>query len=291
MNKPYNIINSITSNSNKTLKDLMRISRITLLLIAAFTLNAPAMAGDAVATVNGKPIKQSLFDFIVKDATDHGQKVDDNVHDVIISKLISSELVIQEAQKSGIDKKPDYIAKEELTRRELLVNVYIQDYLKNHPVSEADTKAAYEKFKTELGDKEYNARHILLGSEAEAKDVIAQLNKGGDFSKIAKEKSKDPGSKDKAGDLGWFSLSGMVKPFGDAVAKLQKGNITSDPVQTQFGWHVIKLDDVREMKAPPYDKVKESLQKQLSQRQLEKMLTDLRAKATIVDNTKTAAKK
>lgn len=269
----------------------MKISRITLMLIATLSFSASAFAGDVAATVNGKPIKQSLFDFIVKDATDHGQKVDDNVRDVIMSKLISSELVLQEAQKAGIDKKPDYIAKEELTRRELLVNVYIQDYLRNHPVSDSDTKAAYEKFKTELGDKEYNARHILLASETEAKDVIAQLNKGGDFSKIAKEKSIDPGSKEKGGDLGWFALGGMVKPFGEAVSKLQKGRTTSDPIQTQFGWHVIKLDDVREMKAPPYDKVKESLQKQLSQRQLEKMLTDLRAKATIVDNTKPAAKK
>lgn len=267
----------------------MKLSRITLLLLATLSFSASAIAGDAVAMVNGKPIKQSLFDFIVKDATDHGQKVDDNVRDVIMSKLISSELVLQEAQKSGMDKKPDYLAKEELTRRELLVNVYIQDYMKNHPVSESDTKAAYEKFKTELGDKEYNARHILVASEAEAKDVIAQLNKGGDFSKIAKEKSIDPGSKEKGGDLGWFALGGMVKPFGEAVAKLQKGKV-SDPVQTQFGWHVIKLDDVRELKAPAYDKVKENLQKQLGQRQLEKMLTDLRAKATVVDNTKPAKK-
>ena len=269
----------------------MKTSRITLLLLATLSFSASAFAGDAVATVNGKPIKQSLFDFIVKDATDHGQKVDDNVRDVIMSKLISSELVLQEAQKSGMDKKPDYLAKEELTRRELLVNVYIQDYMKSHPVSESDTKAAYEKFKTELGDKEYNARHILVASEAEAKDVIAQLNKGGDFSKIAKEKSIDPGSKEKGGDLGWFALGGMVKPFSEAVSKLQKGKLSTDPVQTQFGWHVIKLDDIRELKAPPYDKVKDNLQKQLGQRQLEKMLTDLRAKATIVDNTKSASKK
>lgn len=269
----------------------MKISKITLLLIATLSFTASAIAGDAVATVNGKPIKQSLFDFIVKDATDHGQKVDDNVRDVIMSKLISSELVLQEAQKSGMDKKPDYLAKEELTRRELLVNVYIQDYMKSHPVSESDTKAAYEKFKTELGDKEYNARHILVASEAEAKDVIAQLNKGGDFSKIAKEKSIDPGSKEKGGDLGWFALGGMVKPFSEAVSKLQKGKSSTEPVQTQFGWHVIKLDDIRELKAPPYDKVKDNLQKQLGQRQLEKMLTDLRAKATIVDNTKSASKK
>ena len=268
----------------------MKISRITLLLIASLSFSASAFAGDVAATVNGKPIKQSLFDFIVKDATDHGQKVDDNEREVIMSKLISSELILQEAQKAGLDKKPDYLIKEEFAKRDLLVNLYMQDYIKTHPVSEADTKAAYEKFKTELGDKEYSARHILVASEAEAKDVIAQLNKGGHFAKIAKEKSIDPGSKEKGGDLGWFALGGMVKPFGDAVSKLQKGKTSNEPVQTQFGWHVIKLEDVRELKAPAYEKVKDGLQKQLTQRQVEKMMTDLRAKATIVDNNKSTKK-
>jgi peptidyl-prolyl cis-trans isomerase C len=269
----------------------MKIVQSTSLLLAALILANPVYAAEtAVAKVNGKPIKQSLFDYIVKDASNHGQKVDDNVREVIMSKLISSELVLQEAQKAGMDKKPDYIAKEELMRRELLVNSYIQDYMSKHPVSESDTSAAYEKFKTELGDKEYSARHILVATETEAKDIITQLNKGADFSKIAKEKSKDPGSKEKGGELGWFSLGGMVKPFSEGVAKLSKGALTTEPVQTQFGWHVIKLDDVREMKAPPYDKVKEGLQKQLAQRQLEKMLTELRSKATVVDNSKTTKK-
>lgn len=259
-----------------------------LFLIASFVLiSYTAIAAEPViVTVNGKPIKQSMLDFIIKDANEHGQKVDDNVKEVIISKLISSELLLQEATKAGIDKKPEYQMREELARRELLVSAYLQDYVKNHPVSESDTKAAYEKFKQELGDKEYKASHILLASETEAKDVIAQINKGADFGKIAKEKSRDPGSKEKNGDLGWFSLSGMVKPFSEAVGKLQKGSLTSDPVQTQFGWHVIKLEDARDLKAPPYEKVKESLQKQLAKRQLEKMMVDLRAKATIVDNNK-----
>ncbi|HZV98459.1 MAG TPA: peptidylprolyl isomerase [Methylophilaceae bacterium] len=252
---------------------------------AAFGLLQPAQAADSVATVNGKPIKQSLVDYIVRDATSRGQKIDDSVREVIVSKLITSELVYQDAQRLGLDKQPDYIAKEELTRRELLVNTYLQDYLKKNPVSEADIKAAYDKYKGEMGDKEYSARHILVSSEAEAKDIIAQLGKGGDFAKIAKEKSKDPGSKDKGGDLGWFSPGGMVKPFSDAVTKLQKGTVTQAPIQTQFGWHVIKLEDVRDLQPPPYDKVKEGLQKQLQQRQLEKLLTDLRAKAKVVENT------
>jgi len=263
----------------------------TTLLITSLGMFPVAQAADAaVATVNGKPIKQSLLDFIVKDAGSHGQKIDDNTRSIIVSKLISNELVYQEALRQGLDKQSDFIAKEELTRRELLVNAYLQDYLKKNPVSEADTKSAYEKFKTEVGDKEYSARHILVATEAEAKDVIAQLAKGGDFAKIAKEKSKDPGSKDKGGDLGWFSPGGMVKSFGDAVVRLQKGLYTTVPVQTQFGWHVIKLEDIRDAQPPAYDKVKENLQKQLQQRQLEKLLTDLRAKAKIVDNSATPAK-
>ena len=263
----------------------------TTLLIAFLGMLPVAQAADAaVATVNGKPIKQSLLDFIVKDAGSRGQKIDDSTRSIIVSKLISNELVYQEAQRQGLDKQSDFIAREELARRELLVNAYLQDYLKKNPVSEADIKSAYEKFKTEVGDKEYSARHILVGTEAEAKDIIAQLAKGGDFAKIAKEKSKDTGSKDKGGDLGWFSPGGMVKSFGDAVVKLQKGLYTTVPVQTQFGWHVIKLEDIRDAQPPTYDKVKENLQKQLQQRQLEKLLTDLRAKAKIVDNSATPAK-
>ncbi|HEY0268798.1 MAG TPA: peptidylprolyl isomerase, partial [Methyloradius sp.] len=143
-------------------------------------------------------------------------------------------------------------------------------------------------YKKQLGDKEYSASHILVATEGEAKDIIAQLGKGGDFAKIAKDKSKDPGSQEKGGDLGWFSLGGMVKPFGDAVSKLQKGGITQTPVQTQFGWHVIKLNDIRDAQPPAYDKVKDDLQKRLQQQKLEKLLGDLRAKAKITD---TAAKK
>ena len=260
--------------------------------VAALTMLQTAQAAESsVATVNGKAIKQSLVDYITKDATARGQTVDANVREIIVSKLITSELVYQEAQRIGLDKQPDYIAKEELSRRELLVNTFLADYLKKNPVSEADIKAAYEKFKVEMGNKEYSARHVLVATEAEAKDIIAQLAKGGDFAKIAKEKSKDQGSKEKGGDLGWFSPGGMVKPFSDAVVKLQKGLYTTVPVQTQFGWHVIKLEDIRDSQPPAYDKVKEGLQKQLQQAQLEKLLIDLRSKAKIVESGSTTPKK
>ncbi len=253
----------------------------TLIAVAILSLTSTAFAADNVATVNGKPIKQSLFDYIAKDATARGQKVDAPVKEAIVNKLVDSELVSQEAQKLGLDKQADYIAREELSRRELLTGAFLQDFVKKNPVSDADSKAAYEQYKKAYGDKEYSAQHILVKTEAEAKDVIAQLGKGGNFAKIAKEKSMDPGSKDKGGDLGWFSPATMVKPFSEAVAELQKGAVTATPVQTQFGWHVIKLIDTRPSQPLTYDKVKDGLQKNLQQRNLEKMMADLRSKAKI----------
>lgn len=253
----------------------------TLIAAAILSLAPSAFAADAIATVNGKQIKQSVYDVITKDITASGQKIDDNTKNAIINELVSSELVYQEAQRLGLDKQPEFLVREELGRRKLLTNVFLQDYLKKNPVSDADTKAAYEQYKKAYGDKEYNARHILVKTEAEAKDIIAQLNKGSDFAKLAKEKSLDPGSKDKGGDLGWFSPASMVKPFSDVAANLQKGAISASPVQTQFGWHVIKLIDTRPAQPLAYEKVKDGLQKNLQQRQLEKMMSELRSKAKI----------
>lgn len=253
----------------------------TLITVAILTLSPATFAADSIATVNGKPIKQSVYDYIAKDAAARGQKVDDQVKQAITQKLIDSEIVYQEAQKLGLDKNPDYVAREELARRELLTSMYLQDFVKKNPISDADTKAAYEEYKKAYGEKEFNAKHILVKTEAEAKDIIAKLGKGGDFAKLAKEKSIDPGSKDKGGDLGWFSPATMVKPFSDAVSILQKGATTASPVQTQFGWHVIRLVDTRAAQPVEYDKMKENLQKGLQQRNLEKMLTELRSKAKI----------
>jgi len=253
----------------------------TLIAVAAFSVAPAVLAADSVATVNGKPIKQSIYDVISKDITANGQKIDDNTKSAIINELISSELIYQEAQKQGLDKQPDFVVREELARRKLLTSAYLQDYVKKNPVSDADTKAAYEQYKKAYGDKEYSARHILVKTEAEAKDIIAQLNKGGDFAKIAKEKSIDPGSKDKGGDLGWFSPASMVKPFSDVAVNLQKGATSANPVQTQFGWHVIRLVDIRPAQPLPYEKLKDGIQKNLQQRNLEKMMADLRSKAKI----------
>ena len=261
----------------------MQMNKI-LIAVAAFSsisFSQITLAADSAAMVNGKSVKQSWVDYITKDAVARGQKPSDGMRNAIINELVGSELAYQEAVKQGLDKNPDFVANQELAERKLLVNVFLQDFMKKNPITEADKKAAYEEYKKELGEKEYNAKHILVKTEAEAKDILAQINKGGDFAKLAKEKSIDPGSKEKGGDLGWFSPAGMVKPFSDAVTSLKKNTLADAPVQTQFGWHVIKLVDSRATQVPTYDKVKEGLERTLQQRKLEKMMIGLKEKAKI----------
>ncbi len=260
----------------------MKINQLFIALATFSALSfAPALyAADAAATVNGKPIKQSWVDFIMKDAQARGQK-GDGLRNAVINELVGSELAFQEAVKQGIDKNSDLMIAEEIGHRKLVVNAFLADFMKKNAVTDADKKEAYEQYKKELGDKEYSARHILVKTEAEATDILAQIKKGSDFGKLAKEKSLDPGSKEKGGDLGWFSPAGMVKPFSDAVTGLKKGEVTTAPIQTQFGWHVIKLVDSRATQVPSYDKVKDGLERTLQQRKLEKMMLGLKEKAKI----------
>jgi peptidyl-prolyl cis-trans isomerase C len=254
----------------------------TALLISFTSFNLQAAD---IATVNGKPIKQSLMDYIVKNATDAGKQVDDNSRANIIDKLITNEVIDQEAQKIGIDKQPDFLAREELALHELRINAYLEDFIKKNPIDDKSLQAEYAKQNAEFNGKEYKASHILVKTEDEAKEIIQQLAKGSDFASIAKDKSIDLGSKDGGGDLGWFSTANMVKPFGDAVVKLGNGNFTPAPIKTEFGWHVIKLQDTRDTKPPTFESVKDNLHKTLLGQQLDKLVNSLKAKATIVNNT------
>ncbi len=242
------------------------------------------------ATVNGKPIKQSHVDFILKEASAGGQQLNPNAEDVVVNRLIVNEVVYQEAQRAGIDKQPDFQTRQELANRELLIQAYYQDYIKKNPISDTDLKAEYEKFKTQWGSKEYKSSQILVKTEQEAKDIITQLSKNGDFAKIAKEKSIDA-SKERGGDFGWLPRGRMPRAYGEAVSKLSKGLYTTVPVQTQFGWHVIRLDDVRDAPPPSFDTVSGELRVAMQKQLIDKLVTDLRAKAKIVDNTPSKAKK
>lgn len=249
----------------------------------------PAASNDKAAiVVNGSPISQSRIDILVKDRAAQGQPNSPELLKNIKEDLITREIIVQEATKKGLQNDPEIMTQMDLVKQGVLVRAYIQDYIKNNPVSDDALKAEYDKIKSQMGDKEYKVRHILVGSEQEAKTLIDQLKKGGKFEKLATEKSKDPGSKAKGGDLDWISLAAVVKPFGDALKELKKGQYTVTPVQSQFGWHVIKLEDTRPVQAPPFDEVKNTLRQRMQQQQAEKAVLALRSNAKVEDKTASA---
>ena len=240
-----------------------------------------AQSASAVAKVNGKEIPQSRADFVVKTNVAQGQVDSPDLRARVREVLIRNEILSQEASKKGLDKNPDYLMQIELNRQEALVNAFIQDFIKSNPIGDDQVKGEYDRAKAQAGDKEYKARHILVKDEAEAKQIIAQIKKGGNFEKIAAQKSEDPGSKDKGGDLDWAPGGRYVAPFSDALKKLKKGQLTDAPVKTDFGYHVIRLDDERATQVPPLDQVKPQIQQGLQRQQIDKLLTELRGKAKI----------
>jgi peptidyl-prolyl cis-trans isomerase C len=243
---------------------------------------APKAASTAgrIATVNGVVIPKSRADAMIKDRTQQGMPDSEDLRKAVREQLISTELIVQDANRKGIAKSAEVQSQIDLARQQVIVRAYLQNFLKTHPVGDDVVKAEYEKIRGQMGDKEYKVRHILVEKEADAKDIVAKLKKGEKFEDLAKV-SKDPGSKDRGGDLDWNTPTSYVKPFADAMTKLEKGKYTETPVQTQFGWHVIQLDDVRPMKFPGLDEVKPGLQQRLQQQMLEKSLADMRAKAKI----------
>lgn len=249
-------------------------------LAAACLLLMPAAWAQGVK-VNGKEIPQSRFDAGVKSRVSQGQPDTPELRNNVRDALINQEIIAQEALKRGLNKKPDVAAAIDINRQDILVNAYVQDYLERNPVTEDTLKKEYERIKGQLGGREYKARHILVENENDAKEIIAQIRKGASFEKLAAERSKDTGTKDRGGDLDWSVPGNFVKPFGDALAKLKKGQMTEAPVQSNFGWHVIRLDDERAYQAPAYDAVKQNLQRSLQQQMVQKMLAELRSKAKV----------
>jgi peptidyl-prolyl cis-trans isomerase C len=231
-------------------------------------------------TVNGKPIPRSRLDFIVKQRTAQGQPDTDQARQSILDNLITQEAVAQEAERRGYGKKPEVRTQLDLLRQQVLVQAMVQDHLKAHPVKDEEMLAEYNKLKASRSDKEYQARHILVDKETEATEIIAQLKKGSKFEELAKQ-SKDPGSKDKGGELGWSSPQNFVKPFAEALAKLEKGKYTETPVQTQFGWHVIQLDDVRTTQFPSFETVKQQMVSRMQEQEVQKLVREIRGKAKI----------
>jgi peptidyl-prolyl cis-trans isomerase C len=238
-------------------------------------------ASPAEVTVNGSVITQATVDQVLKQRL-NGQPAPPEARKAIIDNLVLQTVVAQEGAKLGLDKTPEFVAEMENIRMSALANAYIEDYVKKNTPSDEALKTEYERLKAASAGTEYKARHILVEKEADAKAIIATLKKTpAAFEKLAKEKSKDPGSKATGGDLGWFDAQRMVPEFSAAVAKLEKGKFTEEPVKTQFGYHVILLEDSRKPEPPPLDAVKAQLSQQLLQQNVKKQVESLKAAAKV----------
>jgi len=241
-----------------------------------------ASKGPAAATVNGTAISQRTVDMIAKQGAASGRPDTPETRKSIIDQLALQMVVAEEAIKKGLDKTPEVAEQIDAVKQSVLAKAYVQDFIKNSPVTDETVKAEYDRIKATITGTEYKARHILVEKESEARDIIGRLRKEpGAFAKLAMEKSKDQGSKANGGDLGWFDLSRMVPEFGAAVSKLDKGKFTQEPIKTQFGYHVILLEDSKPIEAPPLEEVKPQLTQQLQQQNLKKQLDALKAGAKI----------
>lgn len=270
----------------KTLR-LVTLAAASLLLAAcqAKTDAAGAAADDPskkpVATVAGKPITQGMFDTYVKSAT--GRTVADlepELKQRALDSLISMHVLSAQAEKDGLDKETDMAARLQLDRMNMLQQALAEKYLKDKTPTEQELRAEYDTQVAQLSRNEYRARHILVPTEIAATQILERLRKGEKFETLAKD-SLDA-SRDRGGDLGWFSPSSMVKPFAEAVVALKKGETIAKPVQTQFGWHIIRVDDIREVQPPPFEQVKEQLNQAVLAKKL-RTYSDELAKAAKVE--------
>ena len=261
---------------------LTALAATSALLLAPVALaqdaksKAPPAKSDAPA--KGKDLySPAYFDFMLKQRTAQGQPDTPELRAAVRDELNTRELLVREAKKQGLDKTPALKTEMDLTQQTVLVRAYMADYLKAHPVPEDALRKEYDAIKGQIGDKEYKVRHILVEKEDEAKEIIAALQKGEKFEKLA-DRSKDTGSKANGGDLDWNAPANFVKPFADAMIALPKGKFTTTPVKSQFGWHVIQVDDVRDAKVPTFEEVKPQLAQRMQGQVVDKYLRDLRAK-------------
>ncbi len=230
--------------------------------------------------VNGEPVKETHFVVYRAQRGPRGQAMDQEAQLGLLNELINTVMIAQAAEKEGLDKHPELVAAMDVARYRILAEAAVEQYLKDHPVTDKEVEAAYQARYADAKLTEYKASHILLKTEDEAKAVIAELDKGADFAELAKSKSTGP-SGPKGGDLGWFEGGQMVKPFADAVAGMSKGEHSKTPVQTQFGWHVIELEDTRAQTPPKLDEVRAELTQDLQRKLIADYIRDIRAKADV----------
>ncbi len=244
-------------------------------------LGAPAAFAQNLAIVNGKAVPKTRLDVLAQQVAKSGRPVTPEMEGQLRDEVIAREVFMQEAEKQGLSGSDEFKAQMELARQTLLIRELFANYQKKNPVSDADLKAEYDKFAAANGGKEYKARHILVEKEADAKAIIASLKKGAKFEDIAKKQSKDPGSGAKGGDLDWANPASYVPEFTEALLKLDKGQTTDTPVKSQFGYHVIRVDDIRAAQLPAFEDVKPQIAQQMQQQKMAAFQEELRKKAKI----------
>jgi peptidyl-prolyl cis-trans isomerase C len=241
--------------------------------------STPAKAAPTAAPSSEKALyTPAQYDVLLKERLAQGGQDTPEIRNAVKEELNTRELLSREAKKQGLDRNADVKTQMDLASQTVLVRAYVTDWMKKNPVPEADLKKEYDSIKSQIGDKEYKVRHILVKTEDQAKEIIGELQKGAKFEELAKARSEDPGSKEKGGDLDWNAPANFVKAFGDAMKATPKGKFTAQPVQTQFGWHVIEVEDIRDAKVPGYEEVKPQLQQRLQAKWLDQYFKDLRAK-------------
>lgn len=275
----------------------MRVALIPALMLLAFSplaqAQAPAPAAPAptpvsesdaakpLAVVNGREIP-TLYGELVKRDMAQGQPDSPQLEARVRDSLINLELLSQAAIKQGLENDPRIAAALNIRREDQLAKAYLEHYVKTHPVTDAEIQAAYDKAAATAVEEEYLVHHILVKTEAEANKIIASLNKKNvKFEDQAKKYSQDPGSAKNGGALDWADRGAYVKEFSDAMVALKKGETTQKPVKTQFGYHVIRLDDTRMPKLPPLDAVRGEIVKQLQQQRVREAIAEVRAGAKI----------
>ncbi|MEX1167623.1 MAG: peptidylprolyl isomerase [Hydrogenophaga sp.] len=254
---------------------------LTSLAAAALLVAAPWAAAQNVAIVNGKAVPTARVEALAKQVEASGRPIDEATRAQLKEEVIMREVFMQEAEKRGVARGADYKTQMELARQTLMIRALFASEEKANPVTDADVKAEYDKFASANAGKEYRARHILVDKEADAKAIIGEIKGGGKFDEIAKKQSKDPGSGANGGDLDWANAASYVNEFSEAMVKLGKGEMTQDPVKSQFGWHVIRVDDVRQAQLPKLEEIKDQISQQLKQQRMSTFQNTLRAKAKV----------
>lgn len=260
----------------------MKRNILTGLAAATLTLSLGATAwAQNIAIVNGKAVPKSRMEILAQQVTKSGRPMTPELESQLKEEVILREVFVQEAQSRGLDTSDNVKTQLELARQTIIIRELFADEQKKNPIGDAEAKAEYDKFAAANNGKEYQSHHILVEKEDQAKALIAQLKKGAKFEDLAKKNSKDPGSGKNGGDLGWAAPGSYVKEFADALTGLKKGQVTPAPVKSQFGYHIIRLDDVREPQLPPFEQVKAQIIQQLEQQRMQEFQQALRAKAKV----------